>query len=89
MGFKPIAMGTRAVYSPRHRYARRPSLPQAGKRGVPSKLNPLSDEVEERVVQRSVDRVSKRRAFITATQPNIKNLKITYPLPTITNFGNS
>jgi len=47
------------IDTPRHRYARHPSL-RFGQRGVfIFFLNPLSAAGEERVVQRSVDRVSR------------------------------
>jgi hypothetical protein len=47
-------------YSPRHRFACRPSLSQAIKRVIPFFLflNPLYAKGEERVVGRSHDRVS-------------------------------
>jgi hypothetical protein len=59
-------------YSPRLCFASRPSLPQAGKRVIfLREPNPLSAEGEERVIQRSADRVSKRRAFINEKPPKI------------------
>ena len=54
------------IYSPRLRFDGRPSLRQAAKRVKNNLHNPLSAAGEERVVERSNDRVSYFVRDITA-----------------------